>query len=163
MAIPVDIPEVQPTLQDSAGLRPTLSELRRKQMELNWSARGRCKIRWVSVTTRLSLFERSWPSSTKQIDAEAEHILGNMKNDYDIARAAGAIARGEPPEPHRESQFGNLRQVAATPTRGRLGSQSLRDLSRSVQRYRRAARNAGMQARGSFHQLLFRGRPVQIA
>ena len=31
------IPELETTLQDPAGLRPVLSELRRKQMELNWS------------------------------------------------------------------------------------------------------------------------------
>ena len=62
----------------------TLSELRRKQMELNWSAAelqnklGERKAQVISIRAQLA-------TVNKQIDAEAGHILGNMKNAYDIA------------------------------------------------------------------------------
>jgi polysaccharide biosynthesis transport protein len=78
------IPGVQPTLQDPAGIRPTLSELRRRQMELNWSLAdlqnkfGERNPQVLSAHAALATIE-------KQLDAEKEHILGNMKNDYDIA------------------------------------------------------------------------------
>ncbi len=78
------IPGVETTLGDPAGLRPTLAELHRKQMELNWSAAalqnkvGERNIQVISIREALAFVK-------KQIDGEAEHILANMKNDYDIA------------------------------------------------------------------------------
>ncbi len=71
-------------------------------MELNWSARS-CKIRWVSVTCRLSLFETELASVNKQIDAEAEHILASMKNAYDIA-----VRREQSLEANLQSLTANL-------------------------------------------------------
>ncbi len=62
-----------------------------------------CKIRWVSVTPRLSLFERQLATVNKQIDAEAEHILGNMKNAYDIA-----VRREQSLEANLQSLTANL-------------------------------------------------------
>jgi polysaccharide biosynthesis transport protein len=78
------IPGVQPTLQDPAGVRTTLSELRRKQMELNWSLAdlqnklGGQNPQVLSARAALAIVN-------KQMDAEREHILSNMKNDYDIS------------------------------------------------------------------------------
>jgi succinoglycan biosynthesis transport protein ExoP len=78
------IPGVETTLQDPAGLRPTLSELRRKKMELDWSL--------VELQNKLGEHNPQVLSAraalaavSKQIHDEAEHILGNMKNDYDIS------------------------------------------------------------------------------
>jgi succinoglycan biosynthesis transport protein ExoP len=77
------IPGVEATLQDPAGLRPALSELRRKQMELNWSLvdlqnkLGEHNPQVLSTRAALAAL-------SKQIHDEGEHILGNMKNDYDI-------------------------------------------------------------------------------
>ena len=62
----------------------TLTELRRKKMELNWSAAdlqnklGERNLQVISIRAELA-------TVNKQIDAEAEHVLGNMKNAYDIA------------------------------------------------------------------------------
>ena len=78
------------------------SELRRKQMELNWSLAD-LQNKFGEHNPQVLAARAGLATVNKQIDGEAEHILGNMKNAYDIARAAGAIARGEPPEPHRES------------------------------------------------------------
>ena len=62
----------------------TLSELRRKEMELNWSVAelhskvGEGNSQVISIRAQLA-------TVGKQIDAEAKHILDNMKNAYDIA------------------------------------------------------------------------------
>jgi succinoglycan biosynthesis transport protein ExoP len=74
------IPGIEATLRDPAGLRPALSELRRKQMELNWSAaglQGERNTQAISIRAELA-------TVNKEIDAEAGHILVNMQNDYDI-------------------------------------------------------------------------------
>ncbi len=61
-----------------------LTDLRHKQRELNWSVAelqnkvGQRNIQVVSIQAQLA-------TVNKQIEAEAEHILGNMKNAYDIA------------------------------------------------------------------------------
>ena len=61
-----------------------LTDLRRKQRELNWSVAelqnkvGERNIQVVSIQAQLA-------TVNKQIDAEASHVLGNMKNAYDIA------------------------------------------------------------------------------
>ena len=61
-----------------------LTDLRHKQMELNWSAAelqnkvGQRNIQVISIQAELATVH-------KQIDAEAEHVLGNMENAYDIA------------------------------------------------------------------------------
>ena len=62
----------------------TLTELRRKEMELNWSVAelhskvGEGNSQVISIRAELA-------TVGKQIDAEAKHILDNMKNAYDIA------------------------------------------------------------------------------
>jgi capsular exopolysaccharide synthesis family protein len=61
-----------------------LSELRQKQAELNWRAadlQNKVGERHVQVTA----IRAELAGINKQINAEAEHILGNMKNAYDIA------------------------------------------------------------------------------
>src|SRR4029077_3993776 len=69
-----------PGLSASTGL----TELRRKKMELNWSLAdlqnkfGEHNPQVVSARVALA-------SVDKQISAEAENILGIMKNAYDIA------------------------------------------------------------------------------
>jgi succinoglycan biosynthesis transport protein ExoP len=80
----------------------TLSELRRKQMELNWSAAelqnkvGERNSQVISIRAQLA-------TVNKQIDAEAEHILGNMKNAYDIA-----VRREQSLEANLQSLTANL-------------------------------------------------------
>jgi succinoglycan biosynthesis transport protein ExoP len=80
----------------------TLSELRRKQMELNWSAAelqnkvGERNSQVVSIRAELD-------TVNKQIDAEAGHILGNMKNAYDIA-----VQREQSLEANLQSLTANL-------------------------------------------------------
>jgi polysaccharide biosynthesis transport protein len=78
------IPGVEATLQDPAGLRPVLSELRRKQMELGWSLvdlQNKLGERNPQVlSTRAAL-----AAVSKQARDQAEHILGNMKNASDIS------------------------------------------------------------------------------
>ena len=87
---------------------PTLSELRRKQMELNWSAAelqnkmGERNAQVVSIRAQLA-------TVSKQIDAEAEHILGNMKNAYDIA-----VQREQSLEANLQALTGNLNSEAYT-------------------------------------------------
>ena len=67
-----------------AELRPNLSELQRRQIELNLSAAelqnklGERNIKVTSIRAELA-------SVNEQIKAEAERILGNMTNNYDIA------------------------------------------------------------------------------
>jgi len=62
----------------------SLSELRRKQMELNWNAAdlqnklGERNLRVISIQAELAAVK-------KETASEAEHVLGNMKNAYDIA------------------------------------------------------------------------------
>jgi len=62
----------------------TFSELRRKQLELNLSAAGLQNklgdrnVQVISIRAELAALK-------EQIDAEVEHVLRNMKNDYDIA------------------------------------------------------------------------------
>jgi uncharacterized protein involved in exopolysaccharide biosynthesis len=62
----------------------TLSELRRKEMELNWSVAelhskvGEGNSEVISIRAQLA-------TVGKQIDAEARRILDNMNNAYDIA------------------------------------------------------------------------------
>jgi polysaccharide biosynthesis transport protein len=61
-----------------------LTELRQKQTELNWRAEdlqnkvGERHVQVIAIRAELAGINR-------QISAEAEHILGNMKNAYDIA------------------------------------------------------------------------------
>ncbi len=80
----------------------TLSELRRKQMELNWSAAelqnkvGERNSQVISIRAELD-------TVNKQIDAEAGHILGNMKNAYDIA-----VRREQSLEANLQSLTANL-------------------------------------------------------
>ena len=80
---PSAIPGVQPTLQDPTGQISTLAELLRKRMELNWSLAdlqkkfGEQNPQVLSARAGLALVD-------KQIDAQREPILANMKNDYDI-------------------------------------------------------------------------------
>jgi polysaccharide biosynthesis transport protein len=62
----------------------SLTELRRKQMELDWTVTdlrnkvGERNIQFISIRAELAFVN-------KQIDNEAERILANMKNAYDIA------------------------------------------------------------------------------
>jgi len=62
----------------------TLTELRQKQTELNWRAAdlqnkvGERHAQVIAIRAELT-------GINKQINAEAEHILGNMQNTYDIA------------------------------------------------------------------------------
>ncbi len=92
----------------------TLTALRQKQAELNLRAidlqnkLGGQHIKVVATRTELA-------GINKQIADEAEHILGNMKNAYDIAVRTGAIAGREPAEPDRTFQLRNIPQVAAAP------------------------------------------------
>ena len=85
----------------------TLSELRRKQMELNWSAAelqnkvGERNSQVVSIRAELD-------TVNKQIAAEAEHILGNMKNAYDIA-----VRREQSLEANLQSLTANLNSESA--------------------------------------------------
>jgi capsular exopolysaccharide synthesis family protein len=80
---PDSIPELSPTTSNTEPW-PTLSNLRRKQMELNWSAAdlrnklGERNVQVISIKAQLA-------AVNKQIASEAERILNNMKNDYDIA------------------------------------------------------------------------------
>jgi capsular exopolysaccharide synthesis family protein len=62
----------------------TLSELRRKQMELNLSAAG-LQNKVGDRNTQVISIRAELAAVKEQIDAEVEHVLGNMKNDYDIA------------------------------------------------------------------------------
>ena len=62
----------------------TLSELRRKQMELNLSAAG-LQNKLGDRNTQVISIRAELAAVKEQIDAEVEHVLGNMKNDYDIA------------------------------------------------------------------------------
>jgi exopolysaccharide transport family protein len=61
-----------------------LTELRQKQTELNWRAAdlqnkvGERHVQVIAIRAELA-------GINSQINAEAEHILGNMKNAYDIA------------------------------------------------------------------------------
>src|SRR6185437_15311372 len=61
-----------------------LTELRQRQAQLNWRASdlaskvGEGHGQVIALRTELT-------GINKQISAEAEHILGNMKNAYDIA------------------------------------------------------------------------------
>jgi polysaccharide biosynthesis transport protein len=61
-----------------------LTDLRRKQRELNWNIAelqnkvGDRNTQVVSIQAQLAIIN-------KQIGAEAEHVLGNMKNAYDIS------------------------------------------------------------------------------
>ena len=71
-------------------------------MELNWSAAelqnkvGERNIQVISIRAELA-------TVNKQIDAEAEHILGNMKNAYDIA-----VRREQSLEANLQSLTANL-------------------------------------------------------
>jgi polysaccharide biosynthesis transport protein len=62
----------------------TLTQLRQKQTELNWRAAdlqskvGERHVQVIAIRAELT-------GINKQINAEAEHILGNMQNTYDIA------------------------------------------------------------------------------
>ena len=62
----------------------TLSELRRKQMDLNLSAAG-LQNKLGDRNTQVISIRAELAAVKEQIDAEVEHVLGNMKNDYDIA------------------------------------------------------------------------------
>lgn len=62
----------------------SLSDLRHRQRELTWNAAelqskfGQRNIQVVSIQTELA-------AVNKQIEAETQHVIGNMKNAYDIA------------------------------------------------------------------------------
>ncbi len=91
-----------PELTASDGL----TELRRKKRELNWSVAelqnklGERNIQVVSIQAQLA-------TVNKQMDAEAEHILGNMKNAYDIA-----VRREQTLEANLQSLTSNLNSEA---------------------------------------------------
>ncbi len=77
------------------------SELRKKQMELNLSAaasqnKGERNLQVTSIRAELA-------TVNKQIDAEAEHVLSNMKNNYDIA-----VRREQSLEANLQSLTANL-------------------------------------------------------
>jgi polysaccharide biosynthesis transport protein len=80
---PGTIPGVQPTLQDPTGQRPTLSELRRKRMELNWSLAD-LQNKLGEQNPQVLSVRASLAAVNKEANAELQHILDNMKNDYDI-------------------------------------------------------------------------------
>ena len=96
------IPGVETTLQDPAGLRPTLSELRRKQMELNWSLAD-LQNKLGEHNPQVLSARAGLVGVNKQIHDEAEHILGNMKNDYDIS-----VQREQSLEANLQSLTANL-------------------------------------------------------
>ena len=127
----------------------TLSVLRQRQAELTYRASelqkklGDGHLQVVAIRAELATI-------SQQISAEAEHILGNMKNSLRYRRAAATGTRDKPEEPHRTHQFGNLRQAAAVAERRRGGPQALRELSLAVQRYHRAADAAGCQRPADF-------------
>ena len=79
-----------------------LAELRRKKMELNWSLAdlqnklGEHNPQVVSTRAALA-------SVGKQISAEAENILGIMKNAYDIAIRREQSLEAKPQKSHRKS------------------------------------------------------------
>ncbi|MBV9290178.1 MAG: polysaccharide biosynthesis tyrosine autokinase [Hyphomicrobiales bacterium] len=62
----------------------TFSELRRKQMELNLNAAG-LQNKLGDRNAQVVSNRAELAAINKQIDAEVEHVLGNMKNDYDVA------------------------------------------------------------------------------
>jgi polysaccharide biosynthesis transport protein len=74
--------DIQSILELTAST--VLTELRQKQTELNWRAAdlqnkvGERHLQVIAIRAELAGINR-------QINAEAEHILGNMKNAYDIA------------------------------------------------------------------------------
>jgi polysaccharide biosynthesis transport protein len=78
------IPGVLPTLLDPAGLRTTLSELRRKQLEINWSLAD-LQNKFGGQNPQVLSARASLAAVNKEIDVEREHILTNMKNDYEIS------------------------------------------------------------------------------
>ena len=80
---PSSIPGVQPTLQDPAGLRPTLSELLHKRMEINWSLTD-LRNKFGEQNPQVLSARAALAGVNKQINAEWEPILSNMKNDYEI-------------------------------------------------------------------------------
>jgi polysaccharide biosynthesis transport protein len=80
---PSSIPGVQPTLQDPAGLRPTLSELLHKRMEINWSLTD-LRNKFGEQNPQVLSARAALAAVNKQINAEWEPILSNMKNDYEI-------------------------------------------------------------------------------
>jgi len=88
---PSDIPGVQPTLQDPAGLRPVFSELLHRRMEINFSLVG-LKNKFGEQNPQVVSARAALTAVNKQIYAEREHILANMQNDYDIsARRAQSL------------------------------------------------------------------------
>jgi polysaccharide biosynthesis transport protein len=62
----------------------TLTELRQKQTELNWRA-GDLQNKVGERHGQVIAIRAELAGINKQINAEAEHILGNMQNMYDIA------------------------------------------------------------------------------
>ena len=62
----------------------TLTELRQKQTELNWRAAD-LQNKVGERHTQVIAIRAELTGINKQINAEAEHILGNMQNTYDIA------------------------------------------------------------------------------
>src|SRR5262249_9704739 len=69
-----------PALTASAAL----TELRQRQVELNWRAPS-LQSRLGEHNAAVIAIRAQLAGIDKQIKAEAEHILGNMKNAYDIA------------------------------------------------------------------------------
>ena len=118
-----------------------LADLRHKQRELNWSVAelqnkvGERNIQVVSIQAQLATIN-------KQIDAEASHVLGNMKNAYDIA-----VRREQSLEANLQSLTANqnseayikLQQLRRLADADRSDYQTYLD---SVQRYQREARTA---------------------
>ena len=139
---------------------PTLSELRRKQMELNWSAAelqnkmGERNAQVVSIRAQLA-------TVSKQIDAEAEHILGNMKNAYDIA-----VQREQSLEANLQALTGILirkptRNCSNSGARLTHSAKFTRAISLSTT-ISQSGGNCRTQARGSSHRLRFRGHPLRL-
>jgi polysaccharide biosynthesis transport protein len=95
------IPELS-AATELAELRPTLNELQGRKLDLNMRAAelqnklGERNVQVISIRAQLA-------AVNKQIDAEAGHILSNMKNAYDIA-----VGREQSLEANLQSLTANL-------------------------------------------------------
>jgi polysaccharide biosynthesis transport protein len=84
-----------------------LSELRRKKMELNWSLAD-LQNKFGEHNPQVISARAALASVDKQISAEAENVLSNMKNAYDIA-----VRREQSLEANLKSLTANLNSDAS--------------------------------------------------